>query len=119
MKLKRLAVAVNLALGSFMEKYGFAPGVLAVMLDKAEHGKLAKEVQALYVEKDGKYVLDLPENYEDVTQAKGALQKEREARKEEARLRKELEKKFEGIDPEEVRKILEKLGSDEERALMK
>lgn len=118
-RLKSMVVAVSVALGSFMSQRGLAVGALTVVLDKAEYEKLGKDVKALYVEKDGKFHLDLPEGFEDVSQVKGALNKERTAREIAERAAKELAKKFEGLDADEVRKIMEKMGSDEERQLMK
>lgn len=119
MKPKLMAMAIAVALGTFMQRAGIGVGALALSLEKAEHTKLPKEVQSLYVEREGKYHLDLPEGIEDVTGMKSALQKERDKAKEEVRLRKELEKKFEGIDPDQVRTLLEKLGGDEEAQLIK
>lgn len=117
--LKKLAVVVACAFAAYRQERGLAMPALALALDKAEWAKLAKDVQAMYVEKDGKYALDLPEGVEEVKGLKSALEKERAAAKTSGDLLKETLKRFEGIDPEEVRKILDKLGSDEERQLMK
>lgn len=119
MKLKSLAVAVALALGNAMQRRGFAVGALALSLDKAEHGKLPKDVQTLYVEKDGKFVLDLPEGVEEVKGLKSALEKERTAAKEAARQLKELQEQWGDLDPARIKNLMEKLGSDEEAQLIK
>jgi hypothetical protein len=121
MKMKLLSIAVAGAfasgLSSFMQRHGLAVGGMALVLDEAEHAKLGKEVQALYVKKDGKFRLDV--EVEDVSGLKSALAAERTARETAERTAKETAKRFEGLDPDEIRKILEKMGSDEERQLLK
>lgn len=119
MKMKLMAAAISAALGGFMAQRGLAVGALAVSITKEEHTKLPKDAQGFYVERDGKFVLDLPEGVEDVSKVKGALDKERTAREKAEREAKELAKRFEGIDPEEVKRILDQMGTDEERKLMK
>jgi hypothetical protein len=118
MKAKTMALAVREALGGYAARFGLVMGALAMALEKAEHAKLPEAQRGLYVEKDGKFALDV-EGVEDTAGLKSALEKERKAAREADRIRKELEKKFEGIDPDEVKKILEKMGSDEERQLLK
>lgn len=117
--LSKIAVAVAVALGIHAERRGLALGALAPTLDKDAWAKLAKEVQALYVEKDGKYHLDVEGGIDDKAELKSALDKERKAAREAERLLKEFQKKFEGIDADEVKKLLEKLGGDEEAMLIK
>jgi hypothetical protein len=119
MKFRRsiLSTAVA-AIGAWRSQLGFALGALAKSIDKAAWEKLAKDVQALYTEKEGKYVLDV-EGEEDVSGLKSALDKERKAAKDAAKAHSDLQKKFEGIDADEVRGMLEKLGGDEEAALIK
>lgn len=111
MFLKKMAAAVALALG-------FMPGALAKSIDKDAHGKLDKALQALYAEKDGKFVLDV-EGEEDVGGLKSALQKERDAAKLAAKELKEFKALWEGLDPAEIRKLVDKLGGDEEAQLIK
>lgn len=119
MKLKLIAVAVSSAFSfsSLLQRAGLALGAIATELSKEEHGKLPKDVQSLYVEKDGKFKLDV--EMEDTAGLKSALEKERKAAREAERVRKELEKKFEGLDADEVRKMMEKIGGDEEAQLIK
>lgn len=61
-------------------------------------------VKSLYVEKDGKHVLDV-EGVEDTTGLKTALQKERKRAEDEAKARKAYEKL--GKTPDEIRELLE------------
>lgn len=73
--------------------------------------------RALYVEKDGKFQLDVT-GVEDTSGLKSALQKERDTVKAERARAKELEEKFSGIDPEIVRNMMSKLDKDGEAALI-
>lgn len=118
MKLKLMYAAVLAAFASHVQGIGLAPGAVEFELAKDAWSKLPKDVQALYVEKDGKYRLDGVE-VEDVSGLKSALTKERDLRKEEERKRKEFEKKWEGLDPVEMRALVDKLGGDEEAQLIK
>lgn len=75
-------------------------------------------IKALYVaDTDGKFKLDL-EGYEDPKGLKSALEKERTAAKDANRLLKDTLKKYEGIDPEQVKTILSRLENDEEAKLL-
>lgn len=112
MRLKLMAMAVRVALGA-----GLVLG-LTRSIDKAAWEKLAKDVQALYKEQDGKYVLDL-EGEEDNGALKSALEKERVSRRDFEKQLKELGKKFEGVDPDEFRKMMDRIGGDEEAKLLK
>lgn len=115
----KFGVMAAAVMGAFMQRAGLAVGALAVSLDKTEHGKLPDAVKSLYVEKDGKFALDLPEGYEDAKGLKSALESERKRANNEEKARKELAQKFEGLDADEIRGLLEKMGTDEERKLMK
>lgn len=114
MKLKLMIAALAAA---FAGRTGMIVGALSLTLEKAEHAKLPKDQQSMYVEKDGKYHLDI--EVEDTQGLKSALEKEREARKTAEKAAKDLAKKFEGLDADELRKLLEKLGGDEEAQLIK
>src|SRR4051812_38434222 len=118
MRLKSMYTAVAAAFGAYAARRGFALGAVALEVTKEEHAKLPKDVQALYAEKDGKLRLDGVE-IEDTSGLKSALDKEREARKLADKALKDLTKKFEGLDADELRKLLEKLGGDEEAQLIK
>lgn len=65
-------------------------------LDESLHG--------LYIEKDGKFVLDA--DIPDVGGLKSALDKERKAAREAEAKRKEIEARFNGIDPDEYAELL-------------
>jgi hypothetical protein len=93
-------------------------GALTLVIEKDAHAKLTEGQRALYVEKDGKFHLDV-DGVEDVSGLKSALEKERKAAKLAEQARKDLEKRFEGIDPEKVKKMIEEMGDDEEAKLMK
>jgi hypothetical protein len=118
MKLMTMAAAVRAALGAHAARAGLVLGVLALVIEKADYEKLGKEVQKLYEEKDGKYHLDV-DGVEDVSGLKSALVKERDAAKAAVAALKELKAQWEGLDPVEIRKLMEKLGGDEEATLLK
>ncbi len=73
--------------------------------------------RAFYVEKDGKHHLDVT-GIEDTSGLKSALQKERDAVKEAKRLQKEIEQRYEGIDPDKVKTMLAKFDNDDEAKLI-
>jgi hypothetical protein len=102
----------------YMARIGLMLGALAKTLEKDAWAKLGKEVQAFYVEKDGKYVLDL-EGEEDTSGLKSALEKERTGRKAAERLFKELQTQFEGLDPEVIREMMKKFDNDDDAKLIK
>lgn len=79
--------------------------------------QIKQEHHALYVEENGKYRLDL-EGYEDPKGLKSALQSERDAAKTAQRELQRLQKQFEGIDPEIVKKVFAQLDQDEEAKLI-
>lgn len=117
MKFTKMRIAVAAALGAYLARNGLAPHALALTLEKDAHGKLPESQRALYVEKDGKFVLDA--DIEDTSALKVALQKERDARKTAEQAAKDLAKKFEGLDADEIRRMLEQLGGDKEAQLIK
>lgn len=79
--------------------------------------QIKEEHRALYVEENGKFRLDL-EGYEDPKGLKTALQSERDAAKTAQRELQRLQKQFEGIDPEIVKKVFDQLDHDEEAKLI-
>lgn len=117
MILKTMYLAVAAALGAYRARHGLVLHGLALTIEKDAWTKLSKDVQALYSEKDGKYHLDV--EVEDVAGLKSALEKERTAKREAEKQFKELAKKFEGLDPDEIRAMLDKLGGDKEAQLIK
>lgn len=88
---------------------------LALVVEKLDSVDEAQ--RALYVEKDGKFHLDVA-GLEDTSGLKSALQKERESVKAANRAVKEMQEQFAGIDPSKVRAMMEKLDNDGESALI-
>ncbi|MFL4375769.1 hypothetical protein RJ730_16825, partial [Acinetobacter baumannii] len=76
-----------------------------------------EEYRGLYVEEDGKFRLDL-DGYEDPKGLKSALQSERDAAKNAKLELQKLQKQFEGIDPEIVKKVFAQIDQDEEAKLI-
>lgn len=76
-----------------------------------------EEHRALYVEEDGRFRLDL-DGYEDPKGLKTALQSERDAAKNAKQELQKLQKQFEGIDPEIVKKLFAQLELDEDAKLI-
>jgi hypothetical protein len=114
MKMTKMAIALN----ALMRRSGLALGVLALTIDKLE--AVPETVRALYVEKDGKFQLDvsgLPV-VEDVSGLKSALEKERIAREKAEKARKDFEKRFEGIDPEKTRELMAQFEDADEAKLI-
>lgn len=119
MMLKQMVAAIRAALAVHAFRSGFAPAALALSLDKEAHGKLPKDVQPLYVEKEGKFVLDLPDGVEEVKGLKSSLQKERDRADKEEKARKDLEKRFEGLDVDQIREMMKQFENAEEAELLK
>jgi len=78
---------------------------------------IKEEHRALYVEENGKFRLDL-DGYEDPKGLKTALQSERDAAKTAKQELQKLQKQFEGIDPEIVKKVFSQIDQDEEAKLI-
>jgi len=78
---------------------------------------IKEEHRALYIEENGKFRLDL-EGYEDPKGLKSALQSERDAAKNAKLELQKLQKQFEGIDPEIVKKVFAQIDQDEEAKLI-
>lgn len=73
--------------------------------------------RGLYVEKDGKFRLDV-DGLPDTDGLKSALEKERTAAKDAKRLAADMAKRYEGIDPDKVRGMLSKFEGDQEAKLI-
>jgi len=73
--------------------------------------------RTLYVERDGKFVLDT-KRIDDTVGLKSTLETERNTRKEVERQMKDLQKKFEGLNPDQIRNMLKRVENDEEARLM-
>lgn len=74
-------------------------------------------VRALYVEKDGKFSLDV-NGIPDTKGLKSALDAEREAAKQAKKAAAELAEKYKGIDPEKTRAMLARFENDKEAQLI-
>ncbi len=88
---------------------------LELVVDTLE--ALPETVRSLYVAADGKFRLDVS-GIEDTKGLKSALDKEREAAKEATKAKKELETRFAGIDPEQVKALMSRFENDEEGKLI-
>jgi hypothetical protein len=88
---------------------------LELMLDTLDG--VAESVKSLYVAHEGKFKLDV-NGIEDTKGLKSALEKERLAAKENLAKRLQIEKMYEGIDPEKTRQFMSKFENDEEAQLI-
>lgn len=89
---------------------------LALTVDSIE--ELDESIKSFYTKTDdGKFRLDL-DGYEDPKGLKSALEKERAAARDAAKMLKDFQKKYEGIDPDKVKGLLSKLENDEEAKLL-
>lgn len=86
--------------------------------DKGAVEKLPEAQRSLYVEKDGKYRLDV-DGVEDTGSLKNSLKAEREEKRKLERQMKDFAKKYEGIDPDAVRELMSHFDSSEEAELLK
>lgn len=79
---------------------------------------IPETVRDQYVESEGgKFRLDL-DGYEDPAGLKSALEKERSEKKDRDRQLREMQKQYDGIDPEKTREMLSRLEQDEESKLI-
>ena len=90
---------------------------MALNLMVEDLATVPEALRSLYLEKDGQYRLDVT-GVEDTSGLKSALQKEREAAKEARRLQKEIESRFDGIDPDKVKSMMAKFENDDEAKLI-
>lgn len=115
MKTRTMATMIHDMLFGYMARTGLVLGALPLTVEKLD--AVPEAQRSLYVEKDGKFHLDV-DGLEDTTGLKTALQKERDAAKEAKRLAKEIEERYSGIDPAKVREMMSKLENDGEAALI-
>lgn len=121
MKFFNRGLAVSIAelghrnLFNFMARSGLVLGALSLTVD--DIATVPEAQRSLYVEKDGKHHLDVT-GIEDTSGLKSALQKERDAVKEAKRLQKEIEARYEGIDPDKVKSMMAKFENDDEAKLI-
>lgn len=88
---------------------------IAAILDSLE--TVPEAIHSLYVEKDGKFILDVDGGIPDVTGLKSALESERLEKKAEQKARKELEAKVADVDIEKYKDLLAKADKAEEDRL--
>lgn len=88
---------------------------LKLVIDKLED--VAEGVRTMYVEKDGKFHLDV-DGIEDTSGLKSALQKERDLAKASAKALKDMQEQFSGIDPAKVKEMMARLDNDGEAKLI-
>ncbi len=115
MKTRSMFQMLHDMLFSYMASVGLVLTALPLSVEKLDDVPEAQ--RSLYVEKDGKHVLDVT-GLEDTGGLKSALQKERDAAKANAKALKELQERFNGIDPDKVREMMGKLDQDGEAALI-
>lgn len=99
----------------YMTRSGLVLGALSLTVD--DISTVPEAQRSFYVEKDGKHHLDVT-GIEDTSGLKSALQKEREAAKEARQRQKELEQRYEGIDPDKVKAMMAKFETDDEAKLI-
>lgn len=90
---------------------------MALALSVESLDGLPDAIHSLYVEQDGKFVLDLDGGIPDVTGLKSALESERAIAKAEAKAKKELEARYNGVDPDKYKEFLEQAEKAEEDRL--
>ncbi|OGB23345.1 MAG: hypothetical protein A3I66_01380 [Burkholderiales bacterium RIFCSPLOWO2_02_FULL_57_36] len=94
---------------------GLILGALPLTVDALD--TVPEAHRALYVEKDGKFHLDIT-GLEDTTNLKSALEKERKAARDADQARKDFERRFVGIDPDKHKALMSKFESQEEADLI-
>ena len=83
--------------------------IMALKLSYANQGDISESQRELYVEKDGKWCLETDPPTEDGVKAIAALNVERGLRREAERQITDFKVRFEGIDPEEVQKLRDRV----------
>jgi hypothetical protein len=87
---------------------------LPLLVDSLD--SVPENLRSEYTEENGKYRLSI-DGYEDPKNLKSALEKERQAAREAAKAKAELERKFEGFDPEEYQTLKKEREALEEARL--
>lgn len=82
---------------------------MALLQMYATEPEIPTELRAFYVERDGAFHLELDPPVEDVTGLKTALENERRLRRDAERQTLDLKSKFEGIDPDEVKQLRDRV----------
>lgn len=112
-----IATVIAAVLGSLGE-HRTRIGALALEVDAID--KVPESQRGWYVEKEGKFTLDLDKvTIEDVAGLKKALGSERDSAAAARREAAALAKKYEGIDPDAVKLLLSRFDGEEEAALIK
>lgn len=94
-------------------------GLKAVIGSKADLEALPEALRALYVEKDGKFILDAEvDEHPAVGGLKSALAKEREGRESTSKELLKLRKDIEGLDPVKAREALARVQELEDKKLI-
>lgn len=115
MRMKKIVSAIR----RYTQSSGLIMSVLALEVDNIEEVTDAT-VRALYVEKDGKWTLDVTgiPKPEDNSGLRTALQKERDNVKREKEANRALEEKFGDLDPVKARELMKKFENDDEMKLI-
>jgi len=90
---------------------------MALALSVENLDELPEAIHSLYVEKDGKFVLDVDGGVPDVAGLKAAIQAERDHAKKAEKIQKEFEAKYKDIDPDKYKEFLTKAEQAEEDRL--
>jgi hypothetical protein len=106
---------VHKRLFSHMARSGLILAAVPLVADSLD--SVPEPQRALYVERDGKFHLDVI-GLEDTKGLKSALESERQAARDAEKRRKEIEKQYEGIDPVKVKEIMSRFDNDEELKLI-
>lgn len=112
---RSLMSAAVAAILNHMARTGITVGALSLVSDSLD--AVPEAQRSLYVERDGKFHLDVT-GLEDTKGLKSALESERRAAREAEQARKMLEKQYEGIDPAKVKEIMSRFDNDEELKLI-
>jgi hypothetical protein len=92
---------------------------LKAVLEKADYDKLEDAIKKLYVETDGKFVLDADvEDHPKVGGLKSALEKERKAKGDADKEFKKLKDQIGDLDPEKAREALKRVQEMADRKLL-
>jgi len=111
----RSLMAVAAAMCGYMSRTGMTVGALSLVTDSLD--AVPEAQRSLYVERDGKFHLDVT-GLEDTKGLKSALESERKAAREAEAARKALEKQYEGMDPVKFKEIMARFENDEEGKLI-